>query len=430
MTIRSPNGPSTVTLLRSMPMWPLAATLAVQTLATMTLYSLPAVAPEVARDLHVPGTLVGSFVAMAYGVGIVSALISPGMVRRYGGVRATQAVLLGAAGMVVFATFGSGVGGLALAVFVLGLGYGAAAPASTHLLVPQTPQPVFNLVMSLRQIGVPLGGVLAALILPPLSLFIGWRGALLTELLPILALIAAMQIPRARWDADREPGRRVFGKALLQPFSLLRESRFRRLSVAAFIYAGLALCLIAFMTVQLTTVVGLTLVQAGQILAAYQIAGSVSRPIWGWIADRWLTPTQTLAVHGVGMAAASVLTGLYAPGWPVWAITANAVLAGCTAGGYTGVGYAEYAALGGARRTEATGLGTAIFFAGGMVTPPIFGAAVTALGGYLDTYLAGAACALVGAALLVWPVSNRRQDARGAATPGSAPLPKPHPRGR
>jgi MFS family permease len=391
-----------------MPIWPLAATLAVQTLATMTLYPLPAVAPEVARDLHVPGTLVGSFVAMAYGVGIISALISPGMVRRYGGVRATQVVLLAAAGMVLFATFGSGVAGLALAVFVLGLGYGAAAPASTHLLVPQTPQPVFNLVMSLRQIGVPLGGVLAALILPPLSLVIGWRGALLTELVPILMLTIAMQFPRNRWDSDREPGRTVFGRGLLQPFSLLQESRFRRLSVAAFVYAGLALCLIAFMTVQLTTVVGVTLIEAGQILAAYQIAGSVSRPIWGWIADRWLTPAQTLAVHGVGMAAASVLAGLYAPGWPVWAIMANSVLAGCTAGGYTGVGYAEYAALGGTRRTEATGLGTAIFFAGGMAAPPVFGAAVTALGGYQASYLVGAACALASAALLVWPAAVRR----------------------
>ena len=75
-----------------MPLWPLAATLAVQTLATMALYSLPAVAPAVARDLHVRGTLVGSFVAMAYGVGILSALVSPGMVRRYGGARATQVV--------------------------------------------------------------------------------------------------------------------------------------------------------------------------------------------------------------------------------------------------------------------------------------------------------------------------------------------------
>jgi MFS family permease len=388
-----------------MPLWPLAATLAVQTLATMALYSLPAVAPAVARDLHVRGTLVGSFVALAYGVGILSALLSPGMVRRYGGVRATQVVLLAAAGMLALAALGSGVSGLALAAAVLGLGYGAAAPASTHLLVPQTPQPVFNLVLSLRQIGVPLGGVLAALILPPLTLAIGWRGALLTELGPVLLLMVAMEFPRRRWDKDREPGRRVLGRTPLQPFALLREPRFRRLSVAAFVYAGLALCLVAFMTVQLTTVVGLSLVQAGRTLAAYQIAGSVSRPIWGWIADRFLTPAQILAVLGIGMAIASLVTGLYSPNWPAWTVMANALLAGCTSGGYTGVGYAEYAALGGSRRTEATGLGTAIFFAGGMAAPPVFGTTVAALGGYGGSYTFAAGCAFVSALLLAWPVS-------------------------
>ena len=412
-TVPAGGHASTIRLLRSMPMWPLAATLAVQTLATMALYSLPSIAPEVARDLNVNGTLVGSFVAMAYGVGILSALVSPGLVRKHGGVRATQGVLLAAVGMLALAALGSGVTGLALAAVVLGLGYGAAAPASTHLLVPQTPQPVFNLVMSLRQIGVPLGGVLAALILPPLSLAIGWRGALLVELGPILLLIGLMEFPRRRWDIDREPGRRVLGWTLLQPFVLLQDRRFRRLSIAAFVYAGLALCLVAFMTVQLTTVVGLTLVQAGQMLAAYQIAGSVSRPVWGWIADQFLTPAQTLAVLGLGMAAASVLTGLYGAGWPVWAVMANAVLAGCTAGGYTGVGYAEYAALGGSRRTEATGLGTAIFFAGGMAAPPLFGVAVTAFDGFRGSYILGAACALASAALLVLPVSAADRPKRG-----------------
>ncbi len=391
-----------------MPLWPLTSTLAVQTLATMALYSVPTVAPEVARDLGVNGTLVGSFVALAYGVGIVSALVSPGMVLKYGGVRATQGVLLAAAGMLALAAFGSGVTGLALAGIILGLGYGAAAPASTHLLVPQTPMPVFNLVMSLRQIGVPFGGVLAALILPKLALAIGWRGALLSEMGPILLLMVLMELPRRRWDVDRDPARRVFGRALWQPFSLLAEPRFRRLSVAAFVYAGLALCLVAFMTVQLTTVVGLDLVQAGEILAAYQIAGSVSRPIWGWIADRLLTPAQTLAMLGAGMAIASVVTGLYGPGWPFWVVTANAVLAGATAGGYTGVGYAEYAALGGSRRTEATGLGTAIFFAGGMAAPPVFGAAVTAFGGYHGAYVIGAVFALAGGVLLALPTTARR----------------------
>ena len=386
-----------------MPMWPLLATLAVQTLATMALYSLPAVAPAVAKDLHVNGALVGGFVATAYGVGVLSALAAPGLVRKYGGVRATQAVLLAAAGMLAMAALGRGVTGLALAAIVLGVGYGAAAPASTHLLVPQTPKPVFNLVMSLRQIGVPLGGVLAALILPPLVLAIGWRAALLAELGPVVLLIVLMEFPRARWDIDREPNRKAFGRTLLQPFALLADQRFRRLSAAAFIYAGLALCLVAFMTVQLTTIVGLDLVQAGRMLAAYQIAGSVSRPIWGWIADRFLTPARTLAVHGVGMAVAALVTSLYAPEWPTWAVMGNALLAGCTAGGYTGVAYAEYAALGGARRTEATGLGTAILFAGGMAIPPVFGLAVTALGGYRLSYLIGAACALGCGLLLALP---------------------------
>jgi hypothetical protein len=61
-----------------MPLWPLIATLAAQTLATMALFSLPAIAPAVAQALGVRGELVGVFVSVAYGTGIVSAVLSPG----------------------------------------------------------------------------------------------------------------------------------------------------------------------------------------------------------------------------------------------------------------------------------------------------------------------------------------------------------------
>ena len=40
----------------SFPVWPLAATLATQSLATMAAYSFPVVAPVIAKDLQVPGT--------------------------------------------------------------------------------------------------------------------------------------------------------------------------------------------------------------------------------------------------------------------------------------------------------------------------------------------------------------------------------------
>jgi MFS family permease len=382
-----------------MPLWPLIATLAAQTLATMALFSLPAIAPAVAAALNVPGALVGVFVSVAYGVGIISALLSPGFIHRYGGVRALQAVLLAAAAMLMIAAGGS-VALLGIAAIVLGLGYGAAAPASTHLLVPHTPPRVFNMVMSLRQIGVPLGGVLGSLLLPPLVLHVGWREALLAELPFIIVLTALLQIPRKQWDAGVQPMRRLFGRALLQPFALLRDPPMRHLSIASFVYSGMQLCFVAFMTVQLTTMVGFGLIHAGRALATYQIVGAISRPIWGWIADRFITPGQTLAAHGFGMTLAALAAGRFGPDWPDWAIFAVVAVAGATAGGYTGVAYAEYAHLGGARRTEATGLGTAIMFAGVLLIPSSFGLAVTALGGYAVAYTTLAVLALVSALLL------------------------------
>jgi MFS family permease len=393
-----------------MPVWPLAATLAVQTLATMALYSLPAVAPAVAHDLGVNGALVGGFVATAYGVGVISALLSPALIRRYGGVRATQVVLLAALGMQVIAGTAHGVVALAISAVVLGLAYGAAAPASTHLLAPKTPLPVFNMIMSLRQIGVPLGGVLAALILPPLVGTLGWRGALLAETVPVLALILLMEIPRRSWDTELDRTRDRLRQMLTRPFALLADRRIRRLSASTFIFSGLQLCFVSFMTVQLTTVAQMDLVSAGRILALYQIAGSVSRPIWGWVADRFLTPSHTLAVHGAGMAAAAALTGQFGPAWPGWTVAAVILVAGCTAGGYTGVAYAEYAHLGGARRTEATGLGTALMFSGGMLMPTIFSAAITARGDYGLTYGAAALLALAGSLLLAVGTGRWRKN--------------------
>jgi hypothetical protein len=65
-----------------MPLWPLIVTLAAQTLATMARFSLPAIAPAMASALGVPGELVGLFVSVAYGTGIVSALLSPPLRRR------------------------------------------------------------------------------------------------------------------------------------------------------------------------------------------------------------------------------------------------------------------------------------------------------------------------------------------------------------
>ena len=238
------SDPAASTAASSFPTWPLLATLATQSLATMAAYSFPAAAPAIARDLQVPGTLVGFFISTVYGVGILSALLSPRFIHRYGAVRVSQIVLLATLAMLLACAMGSLLS-VAIGAALLGLAYGGVAPASTHLLVPRTPHSVMNLVLSLRQIGVPLGGVLAGLVMVPLTVHLGWRTALLCQAVPVLILLLVIQIPRARWDDDRNPKHPIFSTGLLASTQMLRESpAIRRLALASFVYTGLQLCFI------------------------------------------------------------------------------------------------------------------------------------------------------------------------------------------
>lgn len=383
------------------PLGPLVSALAMQTLATMAAFSLPAAAPEVARDLGIDDTLIGFFVSLVYGVGIVSALLSPGFITSYGAVRVGQFVLLGVVCMLATAASGS-LWAVALGAVVLGSGYGATAPVSAHLLMPRTPPGRLNLVLSIRQIGVPLGGVLAGLAVPPLVLLWGWQSALLVQILPALALLILLQPVRRRWDADRSGARPSLRQGMGGLWLLLRDDPdLRSLAVACFVYAGIQLCFIAFMAVHLTSAVGVSLVVAGQALAAYQIAGVVSRPIWGWIADRIMPARHLLALHGAIMAGAAVAAGQFSEAWPFWLVLITCITAGATASGFTGIAYGEFARQGGTRGTEATAIGSGAMFAGVMLLPSGFGIAVTLLGNYALAYAGLALLALVGAALLL-----------------------------
>jgi len=391
------------------PLWALIATMAMQMLATMAAFSMPAIAPAVARDTGVDGALVGYFIATIYGVGIVSAIVSPSLIRRYGAVRVSQAVMLSVLAMLAIVAIG-GLAAFALGAVLLGLTYGATAPASTHLLVPRAKAANLNLLLSIRQVGVPLGGVLAALILPPIVVVAGWRPALLLQLPPSLLLLLLLELPRRRWDADREPRHPFSLQNALRPLRLLGESaELRRLSLVGFTYSGIQLCFIGFMTVHLTKAAGLDLIQAGLALAVYQGAGVISRPVWGWIADRFVAARWLLVLHGFGMAAAAIASARFDPAWPGVAIMLVAAVAGATASGFTGIAYAEYARLGGSRRTEATGLGASAMFSGVMLLPAGFSLLVGLSQDYGLAYGVMAALACVSATVLALPAAAAQQ---------------------
>ena len=392
----------------------LLVTLILQTLATMAAFSLAAVAPAVAADLNIDGNLIGFFISVVYGVGVLSAVGSVTYIHRHGPARVGQFTMLTVVAMLVISGAGTavmdGLLALALAALVMGCGYGATAPISTAVLVPRTQVAQRNFIFSIRQIGVPLGGVLAALVVPVVATAVGWRLSLLFQIVPVALLVLVLAAMRRDWDAPAADGTAVSAgggpwwmrararwRAMVAP---LANGAIARLSAACFCYTGIQLSFVAFLVVQLTGPGGLDLVVAARFLALYQIAGVVSRPIWGWFADRFIGARWLLAMQGVIMAGAAVAAAHLGADWSLAAITAICVAAGISASGYTGIAYSEYARLGGVQGTEATALGSAAMFSGVLVLPALFSVLATALASYQAPYYGLAVLALASAWLL------------------------------
>src|SRR3546814_17577119 len=95
------------------------------------------------------------------------------------------------------------------------------------------------------------------------------------------------------------------------------------------------------MVVYLTGRAGFPLVAAGLGLAVYQVAAVSSRVVFGWIADRWVSPRVLLGVQGVVMADAAAVDGLFGEHWPPWTILTVLAVAGATAKGFPGLASAD-----------------------------------------------------------------------------------------
>src|SRR3546814_20999467 len=65
-----------------------------------------------------------------------------------------------------------------LACFLMGLSNGTANPAGSEVLQRYSPPGKRNLIFSIKQAGVPLGGVIAGLAIPAMVISVGWRAAL------------------------------------------------------------------------------------------------------------------------------------------------------------------------------------------------------------------------------------------------------------
>jgi len=362
----------------------LAATLTVQSLTAMSLMTLPVVAPTVAESVGISTAYLGLYIAFAYAGAMTASLLSGGAVRRYGAIRASQAGLvlcaLGVAACAVESIYMT-----ALGAVLIGLGYGPITPSSSHLLAKTTPAHRMSFVFSVKQTGVPLGGVLAGAVVPGLSEAIGWQAAFLCVTGASLLCAALIQPLCASLDADKDPSRRLsFGTGLVGPFRLVFSQRnLAVLGIISFLFSMSQVSLTTYMVTFLHEDLSMGLVFAGFTLAVAQAAGVAGRLLCGYGADRYLGSINMLALLALLTIACAVATPLLRYADSNFIILALLAVFGVCAIGWNGVYLAEVARQAPpGQASVATGGTLAMTFMGVVVGPPLFGAAASLLGSY------------------------------------------------
>lgn len=392
----------------------LATTTTIQVLSTATALVFTGIAPLVAPDFGLDAHWVGYQISVIYAAGMISSAAAGTLIARFGPLRIEQLALSCYASALLLLV-AANVWIAALASAIIGVGYGLQNPASAQILGRVTPPHRRSLIFSIKQAGVPIGGVIASLIYPALAPAIGWKLALGLTALPCLAMLALLASHHD--DGHHGAPRAAHATASLLA-NFLAEQRvvwgslqLRALAMLGMLYSSLQLSISAF-TVSMLVDHGWSLVHAGLLAGALQGAGAVGRVAWGWIADR-IGGLMVLAL--IGLISMAGMVAIY---WLDALPLAVQVLVMCTLGfcmsGWNGVLMAEcthHCAPQDAGRVIG---GSLVYtFLGVMVGPATLATIYHACGDYGLTFFSVSWVAGLGAVLAYW--TWRQDHTRGSA---------------
>jgi MFS family permease len=374
----------------------LTVALGVQTTTSIVIFAMPVLLPFVKADFHLSFaeaglvsnfSFVGSFLTIA-AVGWAVDALGDRLILVLGGIVSGLAALFCAAAPTFLV--------LLVALLVLGAGSGMPTPAGSVALRSAFPLRRRGMVMSSLQAGVPIGGFVAALILPSIAIRAGWPAALAAAgatsiAVGVVALTAYRSAPRV-------------GPTQADGGSLLGVLTWD-LAIAAtggmFLVAS-QICLLTYLVVYLIHDRGLAVTAAALFLALAQLAGAGGRLFWGVVSDRVLRSRRRpalLLAGGTGVVASLALAIL--PSNAPFPLVVISILA-CAVGavGWNGVlisFFSELAKPGTEGRS--VGLGLMIQQPGSLIGPFLFGLLVDMTGSFRLAWvlLAG----FLGAAVLI-----------------------------
>ena len=371
----------------------LAGASAAQAAVSLVFFGLPAIGPELQADygmsLFALGAVLGAGV-LGSGLALVGAGI---LVDRVGSRRAIVAgTALGAVGLAA-AAFAPTTPTLFAAIALSGVGSAVVPIAGAGALFAAYPPAGRGWALGVRQMSVPLGGTIAALVYPALHAL---GGAELTLLVSAVAVAATgLGFALVAPSESRPSTARI-----ARPFrAILTGLGMRRLLGVAACYVVVLSALLAYVVPSVREA-GHSELTASAAFFAVNVAAMLARIVWGRVADRHEGSRRVRTLTEVGvvalLGAVAFTLALHGPSLLV-VVTAFAFASGALGWNalvYVSAGERVDSAL--AARSVAVAA-TVVFVLGGVATP-VLGALVD-VAGWDALWLAMAGIARVGALL-------------------------------
>jgi len=334
-----------------LPLWAsaLGATLIAQVVSSFASMTVPLLGPPLMARAGLAPESIG-LVSATTSAGICWFLACGGpLLNRHGAIRTLQIGLACVALGLLVLSQPLGLLGL-LGALAIGFGVAPNTPAGSQVLNRTAPPRHRTLIFSVKQAGVPLGGMLAGLLVAPLAASQGLPTALAAVVAAVLLAMLAIQPFRRRLDGPPGPAQPGWARALLSPSVLVRSVGSLRahrtlplLTALGTSFSIVQACLGGFIATYVITRHGASLAEAGLPVAVMQGASLTGRIVLGWVGDRVAGRALALLTAQAIAASASVLLLVTVAGDGGWALYACVAAAGITAFGWNGVHMAELA---------------------------------------------------------------------------------------
>ena len=328
-------------------------------------------APLIREDFSLARWQIGAITAIVFGGAAISSVPSGRLTDRFG----APPMLAGAVALVAcgcgLAAAAPGAALFLVGVAAVGLSYGLITPP-TNVIVRGAPTTRHrSLLMSIKQVGVTIGGFIAGVTMPTIAHAVGWRLALLAPAAACATVSLSAFLSRRTLGQNAGEGRKAVAIGLqhgeLPGGFLLGVRGF------GFVMGGLQLCFVTYLSLYLKEEHGYGLAVAGISLAVTMAAGTVGRLLWAVISDRYFAARRASGLRLNAVLSVIGMTGLaFLPSgvliWPCVALVGFANI------GWNGVYMtlvAETAPSGQIGRVSGSSL--RVVFAGAVVLPPLLG---------------------------------------------------------